>query len=250
MIDNGEPVVWLSVGMSQVPGDDGWMDEELAKRLDRLRYTKRQSEARLARWTAKLAVAKALDLDDDPAILREIAIRNARDGAPYATVDGEPISAVIAMTDRADWAVCAVLPGEVRIGCDLELVEPRSSAFVRDYFTAVEQEAVTLSVAPDVAANVIWSAKESALKVLRTGLRRDTRTVEVRLHGDTATSWEPLEVHDVAGSVFPGWWIQYGEFVLTVAAEQATQPPIALDGHPSLATAVPSHGWMDDLARS
>lgn len=42
------------------------------------------------------------------------------------------------------------------IGFDLELDEPRSAAFVRDH--------------------LMWSAKESALKVVRTGLLLDDRT--------------------------------------------------------------------------
>ena len=69
------------------------------------------------------------------------------------------------------------------VGCDLELVEPRSALFVRDYFTAAERERVAAAPARehDELANLIWCAKESALKVLRTGLRRDTRSVEVEL---------------------------------------------------------------------
>ena len=71
--------------VSEVPTPWMCLQDDLRRDgLDRLRYTKRQSEARLARWTAKLAVAKALGLDDDPAILREIVIRNAPDGAPFA----------------------------------------------------------------------------------------------------------------------------------------------------------------------
>ena len=70
------------------------------------------------------------------------------------------------------------------LGCDLELVEPRSDRFVADYLTAAEQQLV-LGAGPerDLVANLIWSAKESALKVLRVGLRRDTRSVEVTLDG-------------------------------------------------------------------
>ena len=65
------------------------------------------------------------------------------------------------------------------VGCDLELVEPRTPGFVADFLTAAEQQSVASRPDPDAAANLIWSAKESALKVLQTGLRRDTRSVEV-----------------------------------------------------------------------
>lgn len=249
MTADSHPATWLSAGLSDVPLTDVWMDDELANRLAGLRYAKRHSEARLSRWTAKLAVANTLGLAVDHATLRTVTIRNARDGAPYACIDGGAIDAVIAMTDRADWAVCAVLPGVARIGCDLELVEPRSPAFVRDYFTAAEQELVAGAAATDVVANVIWSAKESALKVLRTGLRRDTRTVEVDLDGTGTASWQPLSVAEVAGRTFPGWWIRYGDFVLTCVAERPIGPPASLDTFPALATATPSHLWMDGFLR-
>jgi 4'-phosphopantetheinyl transferase len=249
MTADGPSVTWLSAGMGDVPEGEDWMDDALANRLAGLRYAKRHSEARLSRWTAKLAVAGTFGLAVDHATLRKITIRNAWDGAPYAYVEGRAIDAVIAMTDRADWAVCAVLPGVTRIGCDLELVEPRSAAFVRDYLTAAEQEVVAGSAATDVVANVIWSAKESALKVLRTGLRRDTRTVEVNLNGAVAASWQPLWVDEVAGRSFPGWWIRYGDFVLTCVAERPIVPPVALDTPPALAMATPSHLWMDDILR-
>lgn len=240
-------VSWLSVGLSDVPADDGWVDVQLAERLGRMTYAKRHSEARLGRWTAKVAIAMALGLALDPPTLRTVVVRNAPDGAPEAYLNDEPVDAVIAMTDRADWAVCAVVGGPMRVGCDLELVEPRSDAFVSDYLTTSEQEIVARSSQPTVASNAIWSAKESALKVLRTGLRRDTRTVEVSLVGPADFSWQPLQVRDTTGPTFPGWWIRYGEFVLTCTTEESTPPPVSLDDPPALATAVPSHAWMNEM---
>jgi 4'-phosphopantetheinyl transferase len=240
-------VGWLSAGMSHVPVDDDWVDAELAGRLGRMRYTKRRSEARLGRWTAKVAIAMTLGLALDSSTLRTIVVRNAPDGAPEAYVNGEALDGVIAMTDRADWAVCAVAPGRMRVGCDLELVEPRSPAFVSDYLTTAEQDIVARSAEVDVITNAIWSAKESALKVLRTGLRRDTRTVEVSLSGLAAGSWEPLQVRDDTGRAFPGWWIRYGDFVLTCTAEQPVEPPVSLEDPPALDGAIPSHGWMDQM---
>ena len=48
----------------------------------------------------------------------------------------------VSMTDRADWAVCVVGPGDLAVGCDLELVEARTDAFVRDWFTPAERDLV------------------------------------------------------------------------------------------------------------
>jgi 4'-phosphopantetheinyl transferase len=239
---------WHSAGMTEVPATADWHDTALAARLQSMRFRKRRDEAELGRWTAKQALARALALDHTAtADLRRIVIRNAADGAPQAFVDGSPAGMRVAMTDRADWAVCAVLQGDGDVGCDLELVERRSAAFVRDYFTAAEQSYVSQAPDHDMAANLVWSAKESALKVLRTGLRRDTRTVEVRIqpaHPEHA-GWQPLSVHDeVTGSEFPGYWIRYGAFVLTVATRDASGLPESFEEPAPLSTATPSHDWM------
>ena len=238
---------WFSAGLEQVAVDDSWLDPVLADRLGRMRYTKRLVEARLGRWTAKQTLARSLGLPTDPASLADIVVLNAPDGAPEAFVAGEPAGVVIAMTDRADWAVSAVLAGTARVGCDLEIVEPRSNAFVRDYFTPPEH-ALVAAGDHDLMANLVWSAKESALKVLRTGLRRDTRTVEVRCEpasGTEAPTWRPLTVTTAEGAEMPGWWIRYGEFILTVCAAVPTGPPRSLVQSPPLATAQPGHTWMD-----
>lgn len=237
---------WDSAGMRQLPGHTEWQDAILTERLKRLPYTKRREEARLGRWTAKNAVARAFGLATDPDQLRDIVIRNAADGAPEATIGGEPLDAVIAMTDRADWAVCAVMAGNRRIGCDLELVEPRSPAFVRDYFTTAEQQAIRAAAEPDLMPNLLWSAKESALKVLRTGLRRDTRSVEVSLGADSEGDWQALSVADVDGGNLPGWWRRSGSFLLTVVAEEMFSPPRSLQDPAPLNTAVPTHGWQEN----
>jgi 4'-phosphopantetheinyl transferase len=209
-----------------------------------MRYAKRYSESRLGRWTAKNTVARSLGVDPGRAALRSIVVTNAADGAPEIRQDSGEVSLTIAMTDRADWAVCMVASAPVRVGCDLEIVEPRSTAFVRDYFTDAEQATVAASSQPDQVSNLIWSAKESALKVMRTGLRRDTRTVEVTIGGKAAASWQPLEIRERSGVRFAGWWARFGEFVLTCAADREVDPPVSLEQPPAIASGTPGHAWM------
>lgn len=239
-------ISWLSAGMDSLPDDNSWMDEAEAARIGTMAYAKRRLESTLSRHTAKTTLVRALGLEPNGASLARVTIRNAPDGAPEAYLDGRDVDAVVAMTDRADWAVCAVLHGSVRVGCDLELVEPRSDAFIRDYFTAAEQ--VVVADASDdernLRANLIWSAKESALKVLRTGLRVDTRSVEVELDLDgPSPGWNQLEVRG-QDAIFPGWWHRFGDFVLTVAAGAAVAEPTSLIEPPALASATPTHRWM------
>jgi 4'-phosphopantetheinyl transferase len=236
---------WLAGSVELTPDTDDWLTSGERTYADRQRYTKRRVEFRAARFTAKSAIAQTLGLPRDPATLSTIEIRHEPSGAPYACVDGEPIAWQLSLTDRADWAVCLLSNGTYRVGCDLELVEPRTPAFVEDYFTIDEQRYVARSgdsVEHSLVANLIWSAKESALKVLTTGLRRDTRSVEVRPeHSDAG--WGRLNISTAEGTTLYGWWQRYGSFVLTVASAEETDAPAALNA--LLDTATPSHGWLD-----
>ena len=245
-------VHWHSLGEDAVPEHDEWLSAVELAYTARMRFTKRRSEWRLARWTAKQALARTLGVEATVAGLRRIEVRALLEpdvrGAPYVVVDGEPATTAVSLTDRAGWAACVVAP-HGPIGCDLELDEPRSDAFVRDYLTETEQRVVAdppLGLTRDAAANLLWSAKESALKVLRTGLRRDTRSVEVALHeGEGEGGWRVLEVRDLtSGDCFPGWWHQFSRFLFTVTASYEHPPPAALDEPPALAGATPAHSWI------
>jgi 4'-phosphopantetheinyl transferase len=239
---------WLARSVDLTPDTDEWLTPAENAYAERQRYTKRRSEFRTARYAAKTAIARALDLGQDARSLARIEIRHEPSGAPYACVDGRPAGWQLSLTDRADWAVCLVSSGVHRVGCDLELVEPRSAAFVADFLTPAEQRCVAAHPDADLAANVIWSAKESALKVLTTGLRRDTRSVEIELY-PSGGGWGRLRLDAAEGMAFSGWWRQYGSFVLTVASAAPADAPAALEEQPLLDRAAPSHRWLQQPLR-
>jgi 4'-phosphopantetheinyl transferase len=246
--DGAVTVRWLARGMHEVPESADWLSPTESARLATLRFAKRRTEVRLARWTAKQAIARALDLDDDARTLALIELRAAPSGAPVPFIADERAPVAVSLTDRADWAVCVVGPADLAVGCDLELVEARTDTFVRDWFTPAEQDLVFAADPGEerhLLANLVWSAKESALKVLQTGLRRDTRSVEVDVV-DVAghDRWAHLVVRAEEGAAFPGWWRRYGEFLLTFAADADRGPPIPLEEPPRLAGATPSHSWL------
>jgi 4'-phosphopantetheinyl transferase len=240
-------VSWLARGLEQLPAGLGWLSTAEAERATAMRYAKRRSEFLVARYAAKLAIARVVDQPtDDPASLALVEIRHRPTGAPAAFVQGAPAPVAMSLTDRADWAVCVVSRrGDVALGCDLELVEPRTPGFVRDFLTTAEQATVAAAAAPHLTANLLWSAKESALKVLETGLRRDTRSVEVTLLADTDAGWQRLLAHPSEGGALPGWWRRWGPFLVTVVANSPIDPPQALEDPSGLESAVPSHRWMD-----
>jgi 4'-phosphopantetheinyl transferase len=117
----------------------------------------------------------------------------------------------------------------VALGCDLELVEPHSPAFVADYFTPQEQRLVADTCAVDriLLVSMLWSAKESVLKAMRVGLRADTRSVRVTIPALPAAgrqNWQELTVGHAGGSL-RGWWCCGGNLVRTVVAAPAPRPP-------------------------
>jgi 4'-phosphopantetheinyl transferase len=240
---------WLARAEEQLPGGVGWLTPAERGIAAGMRHSKRRTEFLLNRWTLKLAVARVLGWPDDgDALLARIEGRAAADGAPVLFIDGQPAEHGISLTGRAGCAACLVADRPAAIGCDLELVEPRSAAFTRDYLTKSERDLVAAAgQAGDVAANLIWSAKESALKALRSGLRRDTRSVEVTA-ADLAPpehAWSPLQVRAVEGTGFGGWWRRSGSFLLTACAPGDFPRPAALDPISPLDQAQPSHYWLD-----
>ncbi len=147
--------------------------------FERLATAKRRADWLLGRWTAKhLAQAVLCDQRGHPIPLAELVIAADASGVPYL-IDHPQMSISIGHSGRR--AFCALTDGG-QVGADIEQIAPRSDAFIADYFTESERDAVN-AAAPDdrhTIANVIWSAKEAALKALHLGLTVDTRAVECR----------------------------------------------------------------------
>lgn len=235
-------VYWLIRAVADVPTHDAWLAAAEAAHLAGLRVAKRRRDWRLGRWTAKTALAAYLAPAHGLLPFTRLEVLPAADGAPQGFLDGEPLAVAFSFSHSGGRALCAVAgadpPTAIALGCDLEAVEERSATFVRDYFTAAEQALIAGRPAAErpLMANLLWSAKESALKALRTGLRLDTRTVEARLPGPPAGApdrraggWRPLEVRRLpAGETFGGWWRRAGGQVMTVVASPAAALPIEL----------------------
>jgi 4'-phosphopantetheinyl transferase len=225
-------VYWLEQSEADVPAENDWLSANEAVCLDGMRFAKRRADWRLGRWTAKRALSVYLDVPAHLQTFKKIEVRPAPSGAPEAFFVNQPAAVTISISHRAGIAACAVAMSGVKMGCDLEMVEPRSDAFVADYFTLEEQALVARASAADRARllALLWSGKESALKALHEGLRLDTRSVIVSpgnaafdLHG-----WSPMEVRHTDRRIFHGWWQHADGIVRTLVAAPPPNPPIRL----------------------
>jgi 4'-phosphopantetheinyl transferase len=242
-------VYWFQQAEADVPATDDWLSENEAVRLSSFRFAKRRNDWRLGRWTAKCAIAASLKLPNDPRSLSRIEITPAASGQPEVTLHDQTETVTISISHRGGLGLCAVALGDIRLGCDLEMIEPRSDAFTADYFTEKEQKIIaqTSGAERPLLVSLLWSAKESALKALHVGLRADTRCVEIKeldLQGNwygvtdapstegslpsglsniTAASWRALQVQYAGGADFCGWWQHSNKIVRTIVA---TLPPV------------------------
>jgi len=240
-------VYWLEQCEADVPVENHWLSAQERCKLDTLRFTKRRTDWRLGRWAAKLVAAARLNLPGDLASLANIEIRPASSGAPEVFVHNQPAAIGISLSHSAGTAMCATAPAEISLGCDLETIEPRSDAFLSDYFTAREQALVAHAPTADrpLLMTLLWSAKESALKALRVGLRVDTNYLEVKLSradipqpaGVSRSSgsivlpsgpdlWHRLQIVSRDAQQFHGWWRYTDNLVRTVASPAAIPAPV------------------------
>jgi len=208
------PPGWLTNSLADVPAGDAWLSARERAVLARLRIAKRRDDWRLGRWTAKAAVAAWLGV---PAA--RIEILAAADGAPEAFLDGRPAPVSVSLSHREGRALAVVADAPAVVGCDLELIEPRSGAFVREWLPDADATALT-----PLAANLLWTAKEAAAKVRREGLRLDVRRARVDVP-DADGGWRPLTVVWAEGSRTAGWWRDAAGWVMTIAGAPAPARP-------------------------
>lgn len=226
---------WLLQNCNDVPDDSRWLTDNEKKWLAAMCFEKRRADWRLGRWTAKHALAAYVNSFVGVSLsLEDIEISNDADGAPHARYEAAGECCALSISHRGGAALSVVAPAAWRIGCDLELIEPRSAEFVGDYFTATERCFVH-DVPKQYQAcliALIWSAKESALKALALGLRLDTRDVEVIRYGwsnDSQGNWQPLTIRSMnATQTFHGWWCTQNNRVLTMLATVPAEPPVLL----------------------
>jgi 4'-phosphopantetheinyl transferase len=224
-------VYWFEQSIADIPAEDDWLSEREQLHLSGFRILKRRDDWRLGRWTAKLALALFFEVPAHPPLLAKIEVVPAASGAPEVLFSNVPAPVTISLTHSSCRAACLLAAPGIDLGCDLELIEPRSDAFIRDYFTDEEQRFIQCAGENERSqlATLLWSAKESALKALHEGLRMNTRTLAVHV-GEMARvidGWRALEVRNQE-RLFRGWWRESDGMVQTMVADPLPNPPVLL----------------------
>lgn len=230
---------------------------------------RRRRDWLLGRWTAKqliqATVARAWGWTPP---LDSFSIGQAANGAPYvqsahpALCGKEPgcVPIGLSISHSHGHAFCAVaVEGHtpLRLGADIELIEPHASESIDNFFTPAEK-AHLCRMRPacrPTMSTATRSAKEAMLKATRLGMRADSHLVECFLHPTRPRHWMPylIELHDIelrdielhsielrdidlhdsrpdqtppGSQAFGGWWriidnrLRPGtQFVLTLAAQ-------------------------------
>ena len=220
-------IYWHEEVLAATAVGDDWLNLSELRWLRSTATLKRRSDWRAGRWVAKLAAGRYLGVRTDLSGLRDICIYPTAAGVPQLFYRSRPAPATISITHSAGRAACAIGPPGISLGCDLERVEPRSDAFIRDFFTRGEQDVIASAESPaerDVLATILWCGKESALKAVGLGLRSDTRAVElstpVSRRYDRWLPWAMRFRYD-----FPGWYRCDNYFVRALVADSPTGEP-------------------------
>ena len=210
----------------QLPEGLDWLTAGERERLEGFRFDKRRRDWLLGRWAAKIALLGISGLARRD--IRRFEIDSAPDGAPMPRLDGRPYPAGLSLSHSQDRAFSAASREVMTLGCDIELIEPRSAVFVDTYFTESERADVE-EAGPshrDSVVTKIWSAKESTLKALRTGLSADTRSVELIDNGDLAgRGWGIARTIVEEAGEFNCLWRLNDGFVLTIATRDPAETP-------------------------
>lgn len=158
----------------------------------------------------------------------EAVVLAAPSGAPEVHVGGRAAPYVLSITHSHGFAAAALAPEGVRLGLDLERIEPRPSSFLEDWFTSSERAFVGASPAGEAAlrATLVWSAKEAVMKALREGLRIAPRDVEtVPAPGPADGLWRRFAGRGPGSAEWSGWWSAMDGFVLAAVADPPSGPP-------------------------
>ncbi|WP_075064052.1 4'-phosphopantetheinyl transferase family protein [Ornatilinea apprima] len=222
MSNTPAPIYWY---VDPQAGSDPSGLEGLFSSSEACRFEAMKFELRRKSFIAGRRVAKHVLMDCVPELrgcsTAQMSIDNHESGAPYALVNDRELPGVLSISHSGD-AAAAVYTSDssIRIGIDLEAITPRAPSFLETYFTPSELKWVSSAKEKDRAlvSTLIWSAKEAVLKALQTGLRVDTREIEIL--ADDSPVIDGLRGFGISAPMgwhWQGHWRILDNFVITIA---------------------------------
>lgn len=209
--------------LTQGQAPPAWLSPAEQEVFKGLAFAQRRHKWLLGRWACKRLLTKM-------GWGGELTILNDQAGWPYALKAGKRLPVCLSISHRGDWglAAAAEAPG-VQLGADLETVEERDAALVRQFFSEAEAKRVEAAgERRNTVVACIWSGKEAVLKALGLGLRHDTRDIvvgaRVAVPEGIKGRWKGLEVTlapvlavQIAPRRLSLVWRDLGDRVITVA---------------------------------
>ncbi len=223
--------VWYLIqDITNVPTETGWLSPKEYKTVQSFKIEKRRNDWLLGRWTSKKLIQDYYLTRNFNYKLHELEIIAAENGQPQLFINGKTQRINFSISHSEGCAFCVLNGHASSIGCDIEALLPRSEGLMTDFFTKDEIVVVEKQLETDkkiFITNLTWSAKESVLKVLKEGLRIDTRKINVFDFTQQITNeWKPFKsVYQETKKDFWGWYKKHQNFVLTCASSGKIPAP-------------------------
>ncbi len=205
-----------------------------------LKIHKRRHEWLLGRLTVKRVVGRFVARRDGVTLApHQIEVLPDVDRSPAVSFIGHELAAVeVSLSHRGELALAGVADAGATsgFGVDLERVEPRAPAFLKDWFDADEQALIDGEdpLARDRRVSMFWCAKEAVLKAAKKGLSVSADRVKVRCIHEDGTIDVRCDPSLFSGAVVARCWHLPG-YVLTWAAFEGSRGPLdePLPPHPA-----------------
>lgn len=174
------------VELDKLPPAEEFLSPRELKTYNGFKVEKRRREWLGGRYALKKLASGFFIFD-----IRQIEVVNRTSGQPILGVPGG-CSLPVSITHSGDFAAAAIAMAGMGIGVDMEVIEPRSTAWMKQSFGDDE-----LSSTAPVFLTELWAKKEAVLKFMGVGLSLDTRDIRfingrLQFYGRALDLWARL----------------------------------------------------------
>lgn len=206
--------------LKDVPDQLDWLHPSELEIYGSFRFEKKQKDWLLGRWTAKNLLKNCWFKGNQ---LEEIAVLPGTNKAPFVYLNEKLQTYQISISHSHGQAFSITTDNNMQVGCDLEKVEKRSPAFLKDYFSAVEHELYAtfeLIFSDFEYYTLCWSAKEALMKATKQGMSLHPLKIELSKLQFIDKGWNTLNINNLESNhSYFGFWKIQEEMVYVVLME-------------------------------